>query len=135
MRMKYDKNNPRLEAFHRRYLELEKGAGGITKVSKLIEMSRPTVQFWHNGERTPDAENIIKLANAFGVSADYLLGITESPSLDADVRSAQEYTGLSDRAVKSLAGDDDLVKAINYLLSREKGIDAIKGVYAFFQKW
>lgn len=105
------------------------------ELSKVLCVSKSTVGLWETGETQPSTEYIFKVAKHYGVSADYLVGVSDSPSLDADIRAAQEYTGLSDRAVKSLTGDDDLVKAVNYLLSREKGIDAIKGVYAFFQKW
>lgn len=104
-------------------------------IAKELSVSKSTVGLWESGATQPNAESLYNIARHYGVSADYLLGITESPSLDADVRSAQEYTGLSDRAVKSLTGDAELVEAVNYLLSREKGIEAIKGVYSFLWKF
>ena len=38
----------------------------------------------------------------FGVSADYLLGLTDTPTNDKDVRAICDYTGLSESAVKTL---------------------------------
>lgn len=38
----------------------------------------------------------------FGVSADYLLGLTDTPTNDKDVRAICDYTGLSESAVDTL---------------------------------
>ena len=38
-----------------------------------------TYQYYEKGERKPDSETIIKLANFFDVSSDYLLGLTDNP--------------------------------------------------------
>lgn len=38
----------------------------------------------------------------FGVSADYLLGLTDTPTNDKDVRAICDYTGLSESAVNTL---------------------------------
>ena len=38
----------------------------------------------------------------FKVSADYLLGLTENPTVDTDVRAVCDYTGLSEEAIHCL---------------------------------
>ena len=40
-----------------------------------------TYQRYENGEREPPASIIISLANFFNVSADYLLGRTDNPTI------------------------------------------------------
>lgn len=41
-------------------------------------------------------------AEFYGVSTDYLLGLTDVPSANADVRAACSFTGLSENAVSLL---------------------------------
>ncbi len=40
-----------------------------------LNTTQDTISLWELDKSTPDAENIIKLAKLFKVSADYLLGI------------------------------------------------------------
>lgn len=42
-----------------------------------LNTTQDTISLWELDKSTPDAENIIKLAKLFKVSADYLLGIEE----------------------------------------------------------
>ena len=39
-----------------------------------LNMSNQTVSFWETGSREPDLDTLIKIADYFGVSVDYLLG-------------------------------------------------------------
>ena len=39
-----------------------------------LSMSNQTVSFWETGSREPDLDTLVKLAEFFGVSVDYLLG-------------------------------------------------------------
>lgn len=45
-----------------------------------LRVSQPTISDWENGKKTPSVKNLIKLAAYFGVSIDYLLGLTEDKS-------------------------------------------------------
>lgn len=44
------------------------------KLAELINITQQAVGKWETGKSTPDPEMIVKLANLFNVSADYLLG-------------------------------------------------------------
>lgn len=44
-------------------------------LAEVIGKSTSTVAMWEIGKRDPDSSMISKLADIFGVSADYLLGI------------------------------------------------------------
>lgn len=46
----------------------------------LIGVSKQTISNWEHDYRTPDAENIVKLCEVFGCTADYLLGMVDDPS-------------------------------------------------------
>ena len=94
-------------------------------VANLIGSTRQSVNYYKNGDRVPDAETLGKLARCLMVSADYLLGITETASLNEDIQQAAKTTGLTGKAVEALqklSARDDLVEnvaaltAIDYLL-------------------
>lgn len=46
-------------------------------LAEQLNTTQDTISLWKLDKSTPDAENIIKLAKLFKVSADYLLGIEE----------------------------------------------------------
>lgn len=47
------------------------------KLANLVGVGRTTVTMWENGLNEPDNSMLIKLAEIFDVSTDYLLGRTE----------------------------------------------------------
>ncbi len=49
------------------------------KLSKIIGVSRSTVAMWETNSSQPDIDTLIKLANFFNVSLDYLLERTTEP--------------------------------------------------------
>ena len=53
------------------------------KLAKLLGVGRTTVTMWENGSNEPDNAMLVKLAEIFGVSTDYLLGHDETPSPSA----------------------------------------------------
>lgn len=101
-RVKYDHNNPRLPVFTERFRNLTEDCGGVTEMARVTGFSRPTVQFWFNGERTPDAENLITLSRTLGVSVDYLLGLSPAKTTDTDLQGVVKYTGLSVEAIEAI---------------------------------
>lgn len=104
IRKEYDYKNSRLPEFTSIFRKIVDGIGGVTKASEVTGISRPTINFWYNGQRTPDAENLKTLSQSFHVSTDYLLGLTDPDNSTADekLRMISEYTGLSNEAVQNL---------------------------------
>ena len=49
----------------------------VTKMSEKIEIDRKTIYNWKYGKNTLSAKAIFQIAKAFGVSADWLLGLTD----------------------------------------------------------
>lgn len=56
---------------------------GITqqKLADLLSLSRPTVSQIEIGERKLSADELIKLANIFNISVEYLLGLKREPKI------------------------------------------------------
>lgn len=91
----------RFPAFRDAFVELM-GEMTIKEFADKLGMSRATVGFYSSGQRIPDALGIKTIAEKCGVSADWLLGLSESQSTDANVQQVHNYTGLSDCAVDFL---------------------------------
>jgi transcriptional regulator with XRE-family HTH domain len=79
-----------------------RGEMSNTEFAEMVGISRQTMGFYLNGDRIPDAEMLIKICKATGVSSDYLLGLSDETTPDQTVRSVCEYTGLSPAAVNLL---------------------------------
>ena len=57
---------------------------GITayRLRKDLSLSNSIVTYWMDGTRLPNGESLIKLAEYFGVSIDYLVGRTDIRELN-----------------------------------------------------
>ncbi len=73
------------------------------EISENITASRQALNKWVNGETVPDILAAAELADYFGVSSDYLLGMTDSPTIEPQQISAEKYIGLSPEATEHLA--------------------------------
>lgn len=91
-------------------------------LAKAIGKTRQTVSQYANGISEPSYEALIKIANFFSVSIDYLLGITDISSQNQNIRSIAEFTGLSQKAVEEIIEAKNSIWVIdliplNWLLS------------------
>lgn len=113
-----------------------------------------TISYFVSGKRTPNIEQIIKIAQYFGVSTDYILGLSDAETNNKDVQFICDYTGLNEEAVNSLHktkedindmgknldfvdfllvnGKDVFERAIEYrdtIINIEKSLDEKKIIY------
>lgn len=77
---------------------------GITQdtLAKETGRSRQTVSQYFNGISEPGYETLVKIADYFGVSTDYLLGRSDIKTVDTSAQAVIEYTGLSEENVITL---------------------------------
>jgi len=52
------------------------------RVAKDTEISQGLMVSYHRGKKTPTANNLIKIADYFDCSIDYLLGRTDNPEVN-----------------------------------------------------
>lgn len=57
-------------------LRIEKSMTG-EEFGTIFSVTKSTISNWESGKRDPDSETILKLANFFDVSTDFLLGISK----------------------------------------------------------
>lgn len=81
---------------------------GITQnqAAKQLDVSLGAVGNWESGKRMPDADMLVRIADTFGVSTDYLLGRTE------DGGSMPTET---DRCIEQLKKRPELVALVSLL--------------------
>ena len=48
------------------------------ELAQILQVHKGTVSNWENNKRIPDSEMLIKIANYFSVTTDYLLGNTNN---------------------------------------------------------
>ena len=63
---------------------LKKGIRAVD-LAKALNVSKQTVSNWENGKRQPDINTLIKLADLYEVSLDYLVGREEEINNDTDL--------------------------------------------------
>lgn len=67
-----------MKIFSERLCKLRKERGlSQSAVAKAIGVSLGIVCYWETNKSEPTATNVVKLAHYFGVSADYLLGLSD----------------------------------------------------------
>ena len=72
-------------------------------VAITLGISSPSVANWERGKTNPTKENIVRLADLYGVSVDYLLGRTD------------DVNGIADDEVSSpLLSEDEMVLLERY---------------------
>jgi len=84
------------------------------EVSEKTGLSQSSISLYISGKRKPASDAIIKIANFFNVSADYLLGISDNPSKNGEIsevmfdiqNKAEKYDDLK-RKLQRLASELD----------------------------
>ena len=67
-----------MKIFQERLIEQRKMFGYTQReVAKFLGMTQPSYIRYENGKSEPSLENLVKLADIFDVSTDYLLGRTD----------------------------------------------------------
>ena len=83
-------------------------------VAKALGCSISAVGNYENGNRTPDFDGLVALADLFTTTTDYLLGRTDVKTDDKDLKFICDYTGLSEKAVFKLVEDRKRQMKYNY---------------------
>lgn len=91
------------EAFPSRLRSLMKESGKAQQdLANYLEKTRQAVSYYIDGQTSPDWKNIKKISEYFGVSADYLLGLTDVKSQNQDIIALVSSLGLCEEAANSL---------------------------------
>ncbi len=83
-----------------------------------LNVSRQSISQYCDGSTQPNIETIIKIAEFFNVSTDFLFGLSGVESTEPATQSLCESLGLSEIAVNYLRQDSNISKVINYLANQ-----------------
>jgi len=119
------------------------------KFAKKIGVARATIGFYEVGKRTPDAKTLKKIADSCGISIDWLLGVTDIESGNADDVAVEKRLGLEEDAIKKLeelkryedtpknhhpnyvTENTNVLKTINLLLKHEDVCNTLFNIAAY----
>lgn len=73
------------------------------ELSKAVGVSRGSIGQYANGDSTPKYDALIAIAKYFNTSTDYLLGLSDSRSVDISAREICNRTNLTDSAFAALS--------------------------------
>ena len=76
------------------------------KLGHLVGVGRTAVAMWESGKSEPDNATLVKLAEIFGVSADYLLGRTDQK--ETPTPAGEHRVEKQDLMAAFWGGDKDL---------------------------
>ena len=66
-----------------------------TKLAKLLNITKSVVSYYERQERMPSPDVLMKLANIFHVSVDYLMGIDKKKTIDVSDLSDEDISVLN----------------------------------------
>ena len=81
-----------------------RGSETQEELASAVGVSREIIQHWERGTRHIKADHLRALAEHFGISVDYLLGLVGEGNAtnDEKIRAASDITGLDNSAIKRL---------------------------------
>ena len=110
-----------------RYLRKSRGVT-CKEVYEAIGSSKPSYYRYENGDSEPSTQKLIALAKYFNVSIDYLVGRTDSPSMDDENTTVPNITPQKQRLQEKILSLDnqnsaELESFLNYLLQKNSSQD------------
>lgn len=88
--------------FAKRFRELVPDAKTANELKDYLGITIQAINQYKQGTAYPKTENLIKIADYFGISVDFLLGITDIPNTDTNMQAVHKFTGLSAGAISKL---------------------------------
>ena len=89
---------------HIRELRIQRGMTQVD-LAKRLGVSKSVISSYENGVHLPPYDILIRLSALFGVSCDYLLGVSDTPYISVD--------GLTQRQIEALQGIAEELRQLN----------------------
>lgn len=102
------------------------GSATQQEIAEKIGVSRQNVGRWISGDTAPDINTLCKIADAYKVSTDYLLGRTSHKTTDTKVKAMCDYMGLTEKSVKNITSITKRGLNVDLLLEHDSFKDIIE---------
>lgn len=100
-------------------------------IAQFLNCGRATITNYENGRRSPDLDTLVKLADKYEVSTDYLFGRSEAWTTDNELKFVCDYTGLSESFIGDFLYEGLSIK--KYLLSFLNSIGNSETLSGYFE--
>lgn len=98
-----------------RYLRLKNNLTS-KELSKALNISESSISLYENGKRKPSIELIIKVADYFNVTTDFLLGMSDNSLTNAEKDSKADFSEVLENIITLLNNQ-------NYIIFDGKDVD------------
>lgn len=98
-----------------RYLRLKNNLTS-KELSKALNISESSISLYENGKRKPTIELIIKVADYFNVTTDFLLGVSGNPLSDPEKELNTDFSEVLENIITLLNNQ-------NYIIFDGKDVD------------
>lgn len=109
---------------------------GVTQqtLADELKITRQSLSLYEKAERTMNIDLLVKIAQYFNVSADYLLGLNDNATTDIELKAVCDYTGLSEEAIQKLSsekseGFGERMDILSWLISQEYALELCNLLY------
>lgn len=91
-------------------------------LAKVLKISDRAVGYYENGEREPDQDTLLQIANYFDVSVDYLLGVSDVRNSSSLQNEIDFHIGLSKSEESTLTDEekDEIRNFAKFVMSKRK---------------
>jgi transcriptional regulator with XRE-family HTH domain len=72
------------------------------QLADKLQITRQSLSLYEKGERTINIELLAKIADIFKTTTDYLLGLSDTASINPDIQTTHALTGLTEEAITKL---------------------------------
>lgn len=72
------------------------------ELANYLQVKPNVISYFCNSDRIPNIEQLKKIAEYLSVSSDYLIGLSENPTIEPDIQTACKVTGLSEKAINTI---------------------------------
>ena len=86
-----------------------------SEVADRLNVQRQIISYYESGTRKPNLGDLIMLADFYNVSIDYLVGRTDTPTTDKDLRFICDYTGLTNTSISTLHKRVEVIRGDGYV--------------------
>lgn len=111
--------------------ELAPTAEDAKNLADYLGITVQAVNQYKQGQGFPKTENLVKIAQHYHVSLDYLIGTSDVKNPDASIQGICEYTGLSEAAIEVLHNMNSEYRTALMPLFEDPSIEAVGGYIAF----
>lgn len=74
----------------------------LQKAAEALGATAQSLSLYEKGQRTINIDLLKRVAEYFGVTSDYLIGLSDAATTDTDLKAVCDYTGLSEKSTNLL---------------------------------